>query len=527
MKRKTSMMLILLSLSVLFAAGQSSSFDNVLNFQNRGSGYIFENNQIKGYYMFYRVDKVAKKTFSYQLRILDQNMQEAVSTTMERPKYFYLVESTFNGNAFMFLYYDRKEKAFELVTYNKQAQQISSKRYSKLRNQDIQLYTAYGMLSDEASNPSIYPVGNRGFLRTSLKTRGMRSGYRLEYLSNDLSESESWSIGTPEDSKMIEFATVSSVTEDYATVIVVRRKGAMSKDFKYFVQLLDLHTGEIAFEEALSRKDHNYSVQFCTYDPEGDQMILMGNYYDVGDKALKGKSKGLYAMSLDTNGEQRNLELISWGKDIAQYLDVNEKGRLDEGGWITVHRIVRASDGKMYAIGEEFKKAVSKAGVALNVLSAAGGGSGSGVANIKAVVKDMVIFELGEDLALQDVQVFEKRHNNVLLPQGYGLMGPGMLAYFMKLVGWFDYSYTQQSEDKDMFYSTYFSKVKEEGQRKKTPIFGVIIRDDVGDFSVDQINLETEASEMWVMPAKSGYVAIWEYFNKAQKVDVRLEQVNY
>lgn len=515
MKRKPIILLIFISISFSLAVAQSSSFSHIGILEKYG--HIFENNQIKGYYMFYRVDKIAKKTYSYRLRILDQNMREAVSTTIEGPEFFRMIEATFNGNAFAFLFFDSRARTFQLITCDKQAKEIASKTYPKIGKIEYSWNVGLGMFNDDTSNPSIYPVGDEGFVRLRLRKKGLKLGYELEYFPNDLSEQEGWTVGSPEKLEIFEYATVSYVDENFATIIIVHRDGMMFRDFKYSVQLIDMKTGEIAFKAAMSRSDYNYSVLYATFDRKENQVLLMGNYYAADDKALKSKSKGLYAMSMNIDGSERNKNMISWDKDISQFLDVDGEGRLDEGGFITIHKIVRSSDGKIYAIGEEFSRTSSDPEILKNLL---------GVKYRNVFLKDMVIFELGEDLSLKNVKVFEKEEREKTLQQAYKVMSSGILAYYMKILGWFDFAYTQQSENKDVFYATYFSTIKTEKKEQKK-IFGVIIRDEKGEFSTDQIILETEATKMGIMPAKAGYIAIWEHFTKENKIDFRLEQVNY
>ncbi|MEM8889571.1 MAG: DUF6770 family protein [Bacteroidota bacterium] len=514
---------------LLFATGilaQTTSISDIGNIRKVSSGYIIENEEIKGYYVFSRVDKVAKKTYAYRLQIYDANMNLAVTKSINKPKNAYLAESSFNGEAFMFLFVNLSKKTIELETYDKTGTKLGSKLYEKIKPNDIRLYAMLGMLSEESNNPTIFPVGKRGFLRIRMQMNGMsKYNYQLEYFSNDMSKSESWTVGTPKDSKMIEFPAIHSVSDKLATVIITRRKGAMSKNFLYAMQLLDMENGEVLFEEPMLDKEYNRSVLYGEYEPTIDEVIVAGNYYDVKDKTTNGKPLGLYFQCYDKSGKQVKKSYLSWDKDVSKFLDVNAKGRIKEGGFITLHKMVRTEDGKIYAIGERFRKAVSGAGVAMNVLAAAGGGT-SGISNAKIVLEEMYVFEMDKDFKLLDVKIFDKRKSNVLLPAGAAYSSPTLLAYILKGYGWFDYSYTQKDKKRGIFYSTYLSTLKEKGEGIK-PIFGVIAYDGEGGFTEDKINLKSKATEMWVQPAKPGYVSIWEYHRKEKNITVRLEPINY
>ena len=43
----------------------------------------------------------------------------------------------------------------------------------------------------------------------------------------------------------------------------------------------------------------------------------------------------------------------------------------------------------------------------------------------------------------------------------------------------------------------------------------------------DKIDLETEASDLYVMPAKPGFLLIAEYYRKEGKIELKLEPINF
>ncbi len=71
----------------------------------------------------------------------------------------------------------------------------------------------------------------------------------------------------------------------------------------------------------------------------------------------------------------------------------------------------------------------------------------------------------------------------------------------------------------------YVDYEKRKGE-KNGLVFGAITYADK-EYATDKISLETEASSLRVMPAKSGFILITEYFRKSQKLDMRLEKINY
>ena len=532
MKSQRLIFCMLLSVFCLFASAQSTSFSDVIKLEYRNAGQIYENDQIKGYYLFYLVDKVSKKEYSYRLQILDENMQEAVSTTIIRPKSYSLKEASFNGQAFLFHFYDEKQQAFELASFDRQAQEIGVKKYESMKNKEVNLYLTWkhGQRMDPAEeiNVSLFPVGNRGFLRAfPINTGGNKSGMVIEYLSNDLA-SDGWTIRTPD--KTVELKTVTSVSDNYATIIskptyVNSPQQTSSPALAGMVELINVRNGKRVFKKQLAESKRLLVPQFWQYDAEKEEAILMGNYYNTSKKmSLLGQGKGFYVMTFSKTGEVKQKNFITWAEDFSKFVDVSDKGRMEEGGWVAVHDVVRTGNGHLYVIGEQFNKKVTAGSAGLTALGMV---TQSGAISPSVVeLGDMAIFDFGEDLELQDVQLVNKRHNKVHMPFGFGMMPRSMLIQMMKMFGYFDYAYTQMTEDRDRFYVAYFSTNEEKG-KKNEPIFGAIVRDETGAFSTDEINLQSDASRMWVLPAKAGYVSIWEYFKKEKRLDVRLEQINY
>ncbi|CAL1518709.1 hypothetical protein MMC2321_02453 [Chitinophaga sp. MM2321] len=80
------------------------SIDNVYSTYLRNSGTIMENNQIKGYFFFYRSDKIDRKTNEYTLQILDENLNKVQDIKFQDGKNVNLLEAAYNGSSLSFLF---------------------------------------------------------------------------------------------------------------------------------------------------------------------------------------------------------------------------------------------------------------------------------------------------------------------------------------------------------------------------------------------------------------------------------------
>jgi len=245
--------------------------------------------------------------------------------------------------------------------------------------------------------------------------------------------------------------------------------------------------------------------------------ILIGPYYNGDDNVTKDESLGLGIWIMNNQGSVVRSKYISWTSDLSKFLKVSNKGNLADLGYIYFHRIVQTQDGRVFAIGEGYKKNANAAGIALSVLTR------SYASNFtKLVITDMLFLELTDKFELLNAKIYEK-NNNVFAIPGTDFVSPHTLALVAKADGAFDYTFTQMGENKESFVSGYTDW--EKSKNYKGLVFHSISYYD-GKVSNDQINLKTEASNLRIMPAKPGSVLLIEYFKKAKKLEMRMEKIN-
>jgi hypothetical protein len=141
------------------------------------------------------------------------------------------------------------------------------------------------------------------------------------------------------------------------------------------------------------------------------------------------------------------------------------------------------------------------------------------------VIEDLVFLEFTPQFKLNNVKIVDKSKTNVELPAGFDFAGPQITALYLKSLGYFDYSFSQQNPEETTFSVGYVDYEKRKGE-KNGLVFGAITYADK-EYATDKISLETEASSLRVIPAKAGFVMITEYFKKTRKLDMRLEKINY
>jgi hypothetical protein len=308
---------------------------------------------------------------------------------------------------------------------------------------------------------------------------------------------------------------------------VTRKKNLHTKDLEFDLLVHEVSSGKEVFRVPMVTDKYSVSFSDIFYDASKQNFVVFGEYNDKNDKELKAPSLGFITLTLDINGKIVSEKINSWAKEISQAAPVNERGKFDgNNARILFHEFVRTDDGKIFAIGEQYKKVASAGGIAGNVLLAAADGSAGTFSNAQLNVYNMVIFEFTSDYTIKKVYVFEKDKNVVNLPSGSEYISPKLVSYYAKAIGGFDYAFTQRSDDKSLFYVSYVNYDREKGEKGKNTL-GTIVYTPEKQFTVDKLALDRKSTAYFVLRAKEGYVMVMEYFKKEKRVDSRLEKVNY
>ncbi len=491
---------------------QKTSFNDVMRVKLRNMGPIIKDKQVNGYYLFYKVDKVDRKTNSYKLQILDQNLESIATKKINDTKYLYLLEGSYNGNAIMLKFYDSKERIVKYKMYDPNGELITSKS-QELTKMEASLLLGPSFNEDDILKNDVRAIEGKGFV-DYIATKGKGNGYSIRFFA-DTKGAKNWKKGSNIEEKGFKMASFVTYNDEMLISSLIKKKNAISRDMDFFIMGHDLATGKKLFEKSLT--NNKYKLQIMSGYQTDEGFVLIGTYFGKDEKVLKAKSTGMVALKVDKEGNLNDEKYVKWS-EMGKFVETNSKDRIKGLGHVYFHRFVQMEDGKIYGIGESYKKAASGVGIA----AAALGGNAS---LSKMVIEDMLIFEFSSDFNLEDVHVFDKGKSNFQLPQGASMASPHLLATYLDLYGAFDYDFTQEAKDGSYFIVGYtdFKRVKGE---KNGFVFGTISNAD-GEFNQDDISLKTDATNIRVYPAKNGHVLFAEYFRKAKKMDLRIEKLNF
>lgn len=514
----------LLSLCLLFLAiagsAQSLEYTGVKRVYGRSIGEIYDNDQLKGYYTFYMVEKADKKNTIYHVDIADNNLTKTGSFEVLREKNSILLEMTFNGEFFLFTFYTKKK--LEYVVYD-----VNGKEQGSLWTEKLSMYEkarVQSMINNpEEESISSYSNGSRGFVHINT-VKNDNQGYVVEALDN--TAKVDWTYGSKKTSKLHEFADVLTISDDYIGILVGRKKSMMSSKVDFSLIVLDAKTGEEVFEDGLTEKNIQLSLLNCFFDKERNSIILIGETYKPEDTPLKDQSTGLFIEELNFDGSLKSMNKYLWTKELAKAkksgMTASQK-ESEEKSSLYIHRAFRSKDGVLNLVAEQYRKQVSALGVAGKVLSGPGG---SGASAFEIAVMNMVIIQFNSDMTVKNYDIVEKKKTRVLLPNGYGIYPPALLAAYIKTTGGFDYAATSQDRAADKYSVVYtdFNRASEGSKEKSDAMIGAI-NFKGSEYTTTRTPINSEASSCKIRPGKPGYISVVEYFRKAKTISYRLESV--
>jgi hypothetical protein len=478
--------------------------------------------ELKGYFTFYVTDKKDRKTNAYVIQIMDNNLNKIKEIEFEDDKNEQVLESSYNGNSIMFLFYNSKEKTLEYRTYGFDGKQKGT--YTKELNNRTKwlIESTYGSKSEEGQNEAIFSVGSLGFTTVIPVKEGKYYSYEVNFFFTD--RNKQWTFEAAEEQEdKISNALYLGATDSLVVFEIIKQKKLMSNQSHSWLLGLNIYTGKKQFEVSTEAEDYKFFPMNIVPLPGKPEFMLLGTYYAPDGKVAKDASLGLASWRFNTAGTVVSKKYNSWEGPIGKFLPTDAKGKIADVGYIYFHKVLQTEDGKFFAVGEGYKKVVSGFGVAAGILSGLGGGY-SNVSMMKLKITDMLMLQFDEQFDIKNAKIYEKNSNSVEMPAGASYITPHSMALIAKSWGAFDYDFTTTDKSHTRFSVGYSDFVKDEDFKGRT--FNTISYAD-GKVTTDKINIANNKAK-WtrLFPAKPGFIMIMEYFKKDKKLDVRLEKLN-
>lgn len=510
MKYGISIFLFIAAVIYMPLHGQTKAFDGIKKVKLSNMGSIKSGDQVTGYYLFYKVDKVDRKNHAYKLQVLDQDLNIIKTQTITGSKALTLLEGRYNGNSLLMKFIDRKTKVLTYRMYNSQGEEAFVEEYKLEKRIYQQLMANQGEDGDIVSG-GLSAVGNVGFIDI-LPLKNKKYTYALRYLSND--NSGSWYYESSLD-RGAQWANFLYADENHIICRLVHKKKLLANKFALKTVVFDTKTGK-QLQEILHGEEAENSFIIGGYADVNEDVHLIGTYFGKGDDPVKSQPLGLVKYDIQGDGSLGNQVKTKWnGPKAPRRKKGSKKKKGDKGknGNVFFHKVVSTSEGKAFAIGEVFKKKADGAGIAISAL----GGSASVV---KIKVYDMFVMEFNDQFDLNGVKYFEKKAHGVPLLPGSLYLSPSLLGHYIKMEGGFDYVFTQVDQSRDFFVVGFLNT-----DRKDYSFVTVTYAD--GVYTEDAISLNTDATDLRVLDGKPGHILISEYYKKDKRLNLRLEKANF
>lgn len=494
------------------------SIDKVYSTYLRNSGTIMENKQIKGYFFLYQSDKIDKHTNEYTLQILDENLNKVKDIKFQDSKKLNLLEAAYNGSSLAFLFKNGEDKTLEMKVYDIDGtlKYTYSREYDKRTDDLMKRYET--LHTDEGTNQNVYDLGEEGYASVLPLRDGKLRTYEVDYYSSR--EKKQWTY-TADDEEHYATAEFLGSTDSIIILEVMKKSRALSGKPTAHLVGINFITKKKAFD--IDNENDEYTFVSSGVEPvKGtDQIMVFGSYFNKSDNIVKDNSKGLAIYGIDSEGKVLTKTYNSWADDFAKYLPTNSRGKIDNIGYLYIHKVIQMPDGKMFIVGEGFKRQASAGGIAINVLGALAGVR-TGVGVTKIVTTDMVMMEFTDKYKIKNATIYDKTNNTVVASSMSDESSVHAIGMYLKMTGAFDYEFTTVDVDNANFAVCYSDWVR--GSDYKGQTFNSI-RYNGTKFSTDKIELKSKASSLKVFPAKTGSIMIMEYFKKDKRLDFRLEKL--
>ncbi len=518
MKKILTLITCALMLTTTGIAQGKLSIENVRSMYIRNSGEIMDGDELKGYFTFYISDKKDSKTNEYTVQIMDNNLNKIKDIKFDDDKYVEILESSYNGESIMFLFYNKKEKTLEYRAYGFDGKQLSTYTKELNNRSKMLLESTYGQKSDDGQNEALFSVGNQGYVTIFPVKEGKYYTYEVNFFFTDRRKQWSYEGAEEQEDKWASAMYLGS-TDSLVIFEVIKQKKLMGGTPHSWVLGLNIFTGKKVFEMSTEASDYKFFPMNISAIRGSSDFLLMGTYYEPDGKVMKDASLGLAAWTFNTSGKVMTKKYNSWDREIGKFVPANKKGRIDDLGYVFFHKILQMDDGNFFAIGEGYKKVASGLGIATAILNR---GSGS-VATAKLKITDLVTFKFNDKFEIKDAKIYEKNSNSQEMQSGAEFSSPHTMAIMAKAWGYFDYDFTQTNKEHSRFSVCYSDYVKSSDFKGKT--FNSITYNE-GKVSTDKIELSSKAKWLRVFPAKTGSVMIMEYYKKEKKLDMHLEKLN-
>lgn len=484
----------------------------ITNLQKISNGKLYdeaeikdENNNIKGYFLLFETDKIAKETYSLEYVVLDENLTKVTNGFITEMKYSSWLVSADVISVEVSIFNNKL-----LIQFSDNSDGI--KLFNRYRILDLKTNILSEMFNYYKDKLNINPVTNRkitnlveseaykilGIQNVGLvvdKNKKDKFSDEKSLICYDENFKQKWKIDYETEKNQFGNKELKFLKSDNDNIVFFNHytKGEYYKP-TVSILLFNSKTGALNKEYFFPNEDKNsYKVVDCSV--ANNQVVLLGNYskkQDYGNISDE-ENTGLFKIVLDAKSGKVIKETYNNWANMASKFAIDKYGYIKKEGNIFIHNMLELSDNKIIVVCEAFSNSPIK-------------------------TNNMYFLELSKNLDLTQVFEIEKFRNK--------FPGTSDHSNNIKKYGLFDFmDYQNMGDDEFLFY--FNDNEKNTKNRKKSTIFGIVSYSN-GKFNKQSLNLKTEISSINAFSAKKGYILLSENFDEKDKpTELRLEKINY
>lgn len=442
--------IVLLFKSSLFLT--QVTFDNINHFRKENLGsFLDKNNQISGFYILNSLSGDFDANSVFQLQLLDTNLSSKATVDFKLARNTSLIDITSNGENVLLFFVNGD--GYELFTYNLKGEKLASKTIPKSEINSKEHKYFIRNAREDINFDVLEPNGEDSFIITSyLKSK---KKYLFQLIAYDNMLNEIWRYNTPNPQKDVENVEINYIDNELLILTVSQKYFIDAQKLQQSMVCLNPKNGNLKYSlNLVNRKYGNKSI--TNVFREDERIFVLGDYYLPGDEIQYDESDGFYIREIDQQGNIIFTKEMSWKDNnarLAQKENV-KTSKFDKYG-IYSHDLVFLDSGKVYLIGEQYRKRISISGVLINEAV------GFGAASYREVeVGDLILFEFDSKFKLEDINKIEKKNFIILMLYGDGNYSIEYLANRYKKAGQFGLKHISISNNKKGFSIVYTDQKK-------------------------------------------------------------------
>lgn len=457
----STLFLLLVGLSFP-ALAQKRTFEDVFEVRLQNIGPIYQGNQVKGYFMFYFIDRTDDFYKSnFKLIILDEDLNKISEQKLVEQNDTDVLEIGFNGSSLM------------VELYSPKWREITVRHYDiKLKTLDEKVYGISALKAYQGKTGSIIPIEQKGFVYFYADEKYYMEFFPVKGVKGWKYKTKDFDIIRSKYLAHSDKIILNTVTKKWV------KRGAPRVSY---LQGVDLEKGKMMFETELPIADYDPNP-IHTYRDSSGNFIVSGYYISFNDKGAMGRDRclGFFTVKISESGQILSQTTIPLDKASTADIKIDDKGRVNGGSDLDIRNATHTSDGSTYLMGD------------LNTFSG------------EFYINGILVFKIAPDGQTVQAQRFEVPKLETI-------------QYFNR--------YVSLSDDATEF-SYLFKTVETKGKNETKRIIVESSHAGSADYTQDKITLNADADFSMVLPGKFGHVFLLDYFKKDKKIDMRVEKFN-